>query len=81
MPPNSNDSFIFNLCDKTWVLFDGVIPMTQKIPSYVYNKIIDSIKTRQFVYYLNVSVIIILFLIIMIGYLSNINKKAKIIYE
>lgn len=37
--------YIPNLCDKTWLLFEGVIPMTTKIPKRGYELMLDSVSS------------------------------------
>lgn len=34
--------FTSNLCDKTWLLIEGVIPMTTQIPSYALQMMYQS---------------------------------------
>ena len=66
---NSTDSFIFNLCDKTWILIEGVVPLTHQIPFYAYQQTMARLNSQQNVYYICMGTILVVFVMLMVAYL------------
>jgi hypothetical protein len=73
--------YLLNMCDKTWLLFDGIIPLTNNISNYGFNAMIALTEQGFVARYLQITAAAILFFIITLAFQYRRYHRQTIIKE
>lgn len=73
--------YIHNLCDKTWLLFEGVIPMTTEIPKQGYALMLDNVSSGFMSAYIELSVAGLALLVVTVLWQCLRVRRGEVIRE